>query len=205
MGYGLLARVLTGWTGDIEYYDDFVTVNVGARSRESAASLLVRLVSAVYTETGHALVISSDDSGTVTITHPAGTVFGIAPVGNTATRTGFSGTYGGAAAYTADDPMASVWVPERGARMTSPLLATSGRGQAVGDGSAASPPMRAPAGSRYVAWDDEAALALGYEYDYWHDGRLFGRFVIDGARHVPLGITRVTNAITLELDVREVA
>lgn len=201
MGHGLLARVLTGWTGDITYEGDG-DVAIEPRARESAASLFARLTSSVRALDGALLTWTADANGVVSVSSSA--AFNIVFTGNCGARTGFTGTYSGAASHTAAVAVPSAWVPSRGARLVSPLLATSGRGQAVGDGSAASPPMRGAAGSRYVAWDDEAALALGYEYDYWHDGRLFGRFVIDGARHVPLGITRVTNAITLELDVREV-
>ena len=202
-GYGILARVLTAWTGGVTYTGAGGALLCPAQARDSAASLLTRLAMAVYARDGESLAWSVGASGIVSV--QGSETFALGLAGNAGTRTGLTGTYASASSYVAAAPMSDAWAPQRGLRMGSPLLATSTRGAVVGDGSAASSPMRSAASSRVVAWDDDvSALVLGREYDYWHDGRLFGRVVIDGARYVPLGTVRRTDAITLELDVREV-
>lgn len=203
-GYGALAGVLTAWTGSLYYDDGTVTVTVTARGRESVASLFARLIHEVYVRTDDQLLLSVSLTGVITISGP--NVFELGLSSNHATRTGFSGVYTGAAIYTADDPYEQGWVADRGMRMDAPLWATSGERGAVGDGSGATAPTRAPARARYVAWDSVTHLPdLTREHDYWHDGRLFGRFIIESARLVPLGITRTDENITVEIDIGESA
>lgn len=203
-GYGALAGVMTGWTGDLEYDDGTTTVTLVAYRRESVASLFARLVHEVYVQTGERLFVTVSLTGEITIS--ASVTFDLTLTGTHADRTGFTGTYTGAASYIADDPYEQGWVADRGMRLDAPLYATGGTRGAVGDGSAGATPTRAPARARYVAWDSVTYLpALSREYDYWHDGRLFGRFVVESARLVPLGITRATNNITVEIDVAEVS
>lgn len=203
-GYGALAGVMTGWTGTLEYDDGSTTVTVSALRRESVASLVARLVHEVYAQTGELLLVSVSLTGVITIS--GATAFELAAGSNTAIRTGFTGVYTGAAAHTADDPYEQGWIADRGMRQDAPLWSTSGERGAVGDGSGATAPTRAPARARYVAWDSVTHLPdLTREYDYWHDGRLFGRFLVESARLVPLGITRTPDNITVEIDIGEVA
>jgi len=204
-GHGALAGVMAGWTGTIEYDDGVINPVLSPMARESAASILARLVHVVYAETGTRLAVSVDASGVITIAHPT------VPIslyfdGNCDNRTGFTGSYLSAPSHTAAASYEQGWVADRGMRQDAPLWSTSGERGAVGDGSCATAPTRAPARARYVAWDSVTYLPdLSREYDYWHDGRLFGRFVVESARLVPLGITRATNNITVEIDIGEVA
>lgn len=202
-GYGALAGVMTGWDGSA-YYDDGVnTVDATALARDSVASWLVRLIHNVYVQAGVLLSVSVSAAGVITIS--AASSFSLSFSGGHATRTGFTALEYAGATVTADDPYEQGWVADRGMRLDAPLYATGGTRGAVGDGSAGAAPTRAPARGRYVAWDSVTYLPdLSREYDYWHDGRLFGRFVVESARLVPLGITRATNNITVEIDVAEV-
>jgi hypothetical protein len=195
---------MTGWSGTGYYDDGGITVGITAQARDSVASLFARLINDVYVATGATLSVSVSSSGEVTISGPVD--FEISFSGNYASRSGFTGTYAGASSHTADDPYEQGWIADRGMRQDAPLWSTSGERGAVGDGSGATAPTRAPARARYVAWDSVTHLPdLTREYDYWHDGRLFGRFLVESARLVPLGITRTPDNITVEIDIGEVA
>lgn len=203
MGYGALARVLTGWTGTIAY-DDGTSVAVTPYTRESAASLIARLAHAVLVATGVTLTISVSSSGVITLTGTA--TFDLTVTSNTATRTGLTGSYTGATTYTAAGAYTGAYVPAYGLRLNGMMLATS-RTSLVGDGTGGVSPIQEAAGGRLVVWDDEIGYpTLGDEHDVWHDGRLFGRVAIEGARLTPLSrYIRSTTTTQLELDVREVA
>lgn len=203
-GNGALAGVMTGWTGTIEYDDGATTVEVTPLARESVASLFARLAHEVYVQAGERLSVSVSASGVITVS--ASAAFDLTLSGTVDNRTGFTSTYTGAATYTAAAPYDQGWIADRGMRLDAPLWSTGGERGAVSDGSGATAPTRAPARARYVAWDSVTHLPdLTREYDYWHDGRLFGRFLVESARLVPLGITRTPDNITVEIDIGEVA
>lgn len=203
-GHGALAGVMTGWTGDITFGSDYDTT-ITPMARESVASLFARLVHQVLIDGGLRVGVSVDSTGTITLACEA--PFVLVLTGNCAARTGYVGSYVTPAnSQTAEDPYEQGWIASRGMRLDAPLWSTSGERGAVGDGSGATAPTRAPARARYVAWDSLTYLPdLSREYDYWHDGRLFGRFIVESARLVPLGITRTPDNITVEIDIGEVA
>lgn len=203
MGYSSFARVLTGWTGSLVYSDGTYTVIITPFTRESAASLIARLVHGVLVASGQTLAVSVSSAGIITLT--SGLAFDLTLTLLTATRTGFTGTYTGALTYTAATGFASSWVPSKGMRLADPLLATSGRG-VTGDGSAGVAPVRTGATSQVIAWDAGIALPelANYEHDLWHDGRVFGRLLVTGVRRVPLSAIRSVDTVRVELDVQEV-
>jgi len=200
MGSSSIARVLTGWTGTVVC--DGITVT--PHLRESAASLITRVVQAVLVGTGRALSVSVSSTGIVTIS--AATSFDLSLGVNCGTRTGFTaGPYSGAASYTGATAYTQSWVPSRGLRLESPMLATT-RGSAIGDGSTRAP-LRTAGTSRLIAWDSPLALPDldGFDLDVWHDQRPPVRVTVEGRRYAPLGRQRAAGQIVVEFDVREVA
>ena len=201
MGYGSLSRVLTGWTGSIVVTYLGVTITV-TPERESVASLIARLVEAVAPY-GLTLTVSVSSASVITLTGSA--AFDLTLSGNSATRTGFTGSYTSATTYTAAAGYANAWTPANGMRLGGVLFAST-KTSATGDGGLAGSPARISGTARLVAWDSQLAIAdFGYEYDVWHDGRLFGRFIARDVRRVPLGRLRNTTTVSVEIDALEVA
>lgn len=200
MGLGSLALVQAGWTGELEY-DGVGYTTITPFTRESVASFLARYVHQVLIATGEALVVTVGADGKITIAGPS--AFDLIASGNVATRTGFTGTYTGASTYTGAIAASGIYVPANGLRLPDAMLATSGRGM-VGDGSGGVAPVRGSASSTLTAWDSGITLPDEGTYDYWHDGRVFGRLLITGRRRVPMSTIRTVDTVRIECDVQEV-
>jgi hypothetical protein len=120
-------------------------------------------------------------------------------------RSQITGAYTGATTYTAAAGYANAWTPANGMRLGGVLFAST-KTSATGDGGLAGSPSRISGTARLVAWDSQLAIAdFGHEYDVWHDGRLFGRFIARDVRRVPLGRLRNTTTVSVEIDALEVA
>lgn len=204
MGYSSLARVLTGWTGTIVWAD----VSSGTFTpftRESVASVMARLV--------YEMTVSGQTGVTIEVT-AAGlvTIGGAAPdftfTGNIATRTGFTaggGIYSGGGPYVAASSFSGAYVPAYGLRLADPLLATS-RGAHVGSGAAGVSPVMVSGASRLMLWHSAITVPdMSYEYDVWHDGRVFGRVLAKSFVRVPMSTLRTVSTTRIDLDVMEVA
>lgn len=200
MGLGSLALVQAGWTGTLEY-DGAATVTITPFTRESVASLFARLVHEVLVATGEALALEAGSDGKITITGL--TAFDLVASGNVATRAGFTGTYTGAATYSGDLAASGIFPPRKGLRLPDPLMATSGRGM-VGDGSGGVPGVLSAASSTLQSWDNGMTMPNEGTYDYWHDGRVFGRVLVTGRRRVPLSSIRTVDTVRVDVDVLEV-
>ena len=199
MGYSAFARVLTGWTGSIVV--DGVTVT--PRTRESVCSLFARVVRDVAIATSRFLTLDISSTGVVSLSSSSS--FDMSATFNTATRTGFTGTYTGATSYTAAGAYSTAWVPANGLIVEGALLATT-RGSAVGDGSGAQAPRRVSTQTQIVAWDSQLTLPAfaDHDWDVWHGGRWFGRFVVRGVTREPMGPQRMTTNVRVVLAVTEV-
>lgn len=205
MGYGAFARVLTGWTGTIALTYFGTTITVTPMSRDSVASLVARLL-AESARAGVTLTASVDSSGVLTVT--GNDAFDLTLTGTVESRTKLdAGPYSSVTSVTGTGAYANAWVPAKGLRLADPLLATS-KGTYSGDDGYGTAPWSVSAGSRVEAWTGAMTLPDldGYEHDYWHDGRLFGRVVATNVRRVPMSAhLRATTSTRFEFDVSEVA
>lgn len=208
MGSGAFARVLTGWTGTAVVTPPYpgVAVTVTPLARESVASFVARLVSEVAVKSAFTLTVSVSSSGVITLT---GTdAFDMTLTGTVESRTKWdAGPYSSVSSVTGTGAYSNAWVPANGLKLADPLLATS-KGTFTGDDGYGTAPWRVSAGSRLEAWT--GALTLpdldGYENDYWHDGRLFGRVVATNIQRVPMSsYLRSTGTVRFVFDVVEVA
>lgn len=199
MGYSAFARVLTGWTGSMVI--DGVTI--APRTRESVCSMFARAVHDCAI-TGRLLTVEISSTGVITISSDSN--FDCTFSSNTATRTGFTSTYTGASAYTAAGAYSTAYVPANGLRVNGVMLATT-RGGVVGDGSGAGAPRRTSRSTTITVWDSQLTLPdfADYDWDVWHGGRWFGRFVVTGLRREPMGRLRAVTNVTTTLDVAEVS
>ena len=196
MGSAALATVQTGWTGTITAGG----ITVTPRTRESVASLIARLTVEAYAQAGLTLTWSCSSSGVLSVVGDA--TFTLSATNNTATRTGFTGTYTGTTTYTAAGAYSGAYVPTAGLRLGEPGQLVE-RGSVVGDGTLAyagpsvSQRTTLSVWSSYAdTWDAEDAIT-GVQ-DVWHDGRVFGRVLVEEVRRVPLGRLR---SGTMRLDV----
>lgn len=199
MGYSAFARVLTGWTGSMVI--DGVTI--APRTRESVCSMFARAVHDCAI-TGRLLTVAISSTGIITISSDSN--FDCTFTSNTATRTGFTSTYTGASSYTAAGAYSTAYVPANGLRVNGVMLATT-RGGVVGDGSGAGAPRRTSRSTTITVWDSQLTLPdfADYDWDVWHGGRWFGRFVVTGLRREPMGRLRAVTNVTTTLDVAEVS
>jgi hypothetical protein len=197
MGYGSLSRVLTGWTGSVLVVGPDVEVTPYAR--DSVASLIARCTE-VALAYGYVAEWSVGSNSKITLSSASTAEFAL--TGNTETRVGKSSFSAGDTATTA---YANAWTPANGLRVGGVMLATSKSGM-TGDQGYGVPPHRVPGSTRIVVWDSQLQIAdFSHEYDVWHDGRLFGRFVARDVRRVPLGRLRNTTTVSVEIDALEVA
>lgn len=180
-----LAEVLDGWTGTITVGGYAVT----PRQSESVASLMARVVAEVYARsraaTGAALTlrVTVSSSGVLSIAS-GGDAFAVVATSNTATRTGFTGTYTGAASYTAAGAYTGAWVPSAGLQLDMAQV-TVERGEVTLSGSAASVAQPIAMRSTLTAWTTYADTWPSEErtglYDVWSDGPyLLGRVFVEG-------------------------
>ncbi len=202
MGSGAFSRVLTGWTGSIVVTTNSIDVTITPFTRDSAASLLARMVQDVIAQTSTVITISVSSAGVITLTGSAS--FNIVLTTNCTTRTGLTGSYTGASTYTAAGAYTGAWVPAYGIRQAAPLFSTTG-GAVVSAGTAYSG-RRQAASTQVIGWDSTLSLPdTTHEYDYWHDGRVFGRFQARNVRRVPMGRARAVDQNRIEFDVVEVS
>lgn len=204
MGYSALARVMTGWTGSVVCEG----VTITPRTRESALSLMARVVHDVLVNDGTRLAWTVSSSGVLTLSLAPGDgsgTFALSASSNTATRLGFTGgPYSGAATYTAAGAFSNGYVPSKGLRLEGPFLAAT-RGSVTGDSGYSSASRRVAASTRLVMWDTLATPDIeGHELDAACDGRWFGRFVVEGLERVPMGSLRQTDNVRIEARVREI-
>jgi hypothetical protein len=191
MGYGALARVISGWTGTIAAHG----VTVTPRPRESVASLIARLVAGVATATSERLTVSVSSSGVLTLSSTS--TFTLTATNNTATRTGFSGTYTGATSYTAASAYSSRYVPTLGLRADNGAW-VSNTGGPVADGSLGVSGILAPGRCEVTMWTSFADAWASEQtvrpdvYDVWHDGRIFARLCVDTIRRTAPSKLRTT-------------
>jgi hypothetical protein len=209
MGASSFARVLTGWTGAIawSYLSAPYSGTVTPFTRESAASLIARLVHDLLVVAGLSMTASVSTAGIITVDlGPNDDVLELTLTGNVATRTGFTGTYTSGQPYTAATGFDSSWVPSKGMRLVDPLLTTSRLG-VTGNGLGGVAPVLTSATTTMLAWDAGIALPelANHEHDLWHDGRVFGRLLVTGVRRTPLSAIRTVDTVQVELAVQEVA
>lgn len=206
MGSGSFARVLTGWTGTAALVAAGTTVTVTPHTRESVASFVARLVAEVVAQTALTLSVSVSSAGVVTLSSTV--AFDLTLTGTVATRTAWTaGPYSSVTSVVGTGAFANAWVPANGIRLADPLLSTTRGGFTADDGFGVAP-WRVSTASRIVALDSGLSLPdlAGYENDYWHDGRLWGRVVATGVRRVPMSSRlRSTTTTRIEIDVLEVA
>lgn len=187
-GYQCTASVLTEWTGAITVGGYTVT----PRSRESVVSLMARITEEVYVAslaaTGTALRISWSVSSTGVLTITGDAVFVVSATNNTATRTGFTGTYTGATTYTAAAAFSGAYVPTVGLSLDLPSLYAT-EGGAVADGTLAWSGPENPARATLTYWTSYAdawpAELQSGEVDVWGSERLLGRVFVERFRRVP--------------------
>lgn len=187
-GYQCTGSVLTEWTGALTVGGYVIT----PRSRESVVSLMGRVVEEVYVAslaaTGTALRISWSVSSTGVLTITGDAVFVVSATNNTATRTGFTGTYTGATTYTAAGAFSGAYVPTVGLMLDLPSLYTT-EGGAVADGTLAWSGPENPARATLTLWtsyaDSWPAELQSGEVDVWGKGRLLGRVYVERYRRVP--------------------
>ena len=205
MGYGAFARVLTGWTGTAVIVANGATVTVTPQTRESVASFVARMISEASAQTQVTFAVVSSSAGVLTLT--GSTAFDLTLTGTVESRTKWdAGPYSSVTSVVGTGAYANAWVPAKGIRLIDPLLATT-RGTWTGDDGYGTAPWRVSATSRIEALDSGLTLPDldGYENDYWHDGRVFGRIIATGVRRVPLsGSLRSTTTTRFEFDVSEV-
>lgn len=205
VGYASLSKVVAGWTGTVAVTYGGITTTITPRLRESVASIFVRLAHEVYRDSGLALSIGIDSNPIVRAS--ASAPFDMTTSGNLATRSGLSDlTYSGAASYEGPDDAQNEETAFFGARLVGPILAGD-IGSATGAGGYGYAPMPALGKTQlrwwtiYAhTWSDEQISGV---YDFWQDGRIFGRIRIDGWRRVPMGLLRSTG-IELVADVQAV-
>jgi len=121
------------------------------------------------------------------------------------TMMGLSGTYTGAADYTAVDPAPGVVIPSRGLRLDGPLWSSEGYRPANTSGAATSALHTLGGGSILLdlPWADAWALettARGVVYDVVHCGRWVGRGRVTDVTRERQG--RLSSIITLSLSVQ---
>lgn len=187
-GYQCTGSVLTEWTGALTVGGYTIT----PRSRESVVSLMGRVVEEVYVAslaaTGTALRISWSVSSTGVLTITGDAVFAVSATSNTATRTGFTGTYTGATTYTGTGAFTGAYVPTVGLMLDLPSLYTT-EGGAVADGTLAWSGPGNPARATLTLWTSYAdawpAELQSGEVDVWGKGRLLGRVFVERYRRVP--------------------
>lgn len=187
-GYQCTGSVLTEWTGALTVGGYTIT----PRSRESVVSLMGRVIEEVYVAslaaTGTALRISWSVSSTGVLTITGDAVFVVSATSNTATRTGFTGTYTGATTYTAAGAFTGAYVPTVGLMLDLPSLYTTDGG-AVADGTLAWSGPENPARATLTLWTSYAdawpAELQSGEVDVWGKGRLLGRIFVERYRRVP--------------------
>lgn len=188
MGYACTASVLSGWTGALTIGGYVIT----PRSRESVVSLIARAIEEVYVQSlasaGVALRLSwsVSSSGVLTVTGDA--AFDLSATSNTATRTGFTGTYTGASTYTAAAAFSGAYVPTSGLSLDLPSLYGT-EGGAVADGTLAWAGPEQPARATLTLWTSYAdawpAELQSGEVDVWRDGHILGRVFVERYRRVP--------------------
>jgi hypothetical protein len=194
MGYGALAPVSSGWTGTITAHG----VTVTPRARESVASLFARLAYEVAAATTNRLTVSVSSGGIITVSSTA--TFSLVASSNTATRTGFTGTYTSASSYTAATAYTGAYVPTLGLRVDNGAWVQT-VGQQVSDGSLGYAGPLSVGRCEVTMWTSFSDAWTNEDtptgvYDVWHDGRVFARLCIDTARRVPPGRLR-TGAMEL--------
>lgn len=208
MAYAALAEVAAGWTGSVALTYGSASTTVTPRTRESVASLVARLVADALSDCGLVLSVSLTSAGRVVLTGrdtsatPA--TFGLVWAGTAGSFCGFdlgAGTYTGGASYTATDPYTGRWLPSDGLRVDGTGLATD-LGRAVSTGAYASSGAMAGESTTIRAWTTHADAWTVEDdivgvYDAWHDGRVFGRYRIDGWTRAPLGRLRTTAPLYL--------
>lgn len=188
MGYGALAPVSSGWTGTITAHG----VTVTPRARESVASLFTRLAYEVAAATTNRLTMSVSSGGIITVSSTA--TFSLVVTSNTATRTGFTGSYTSASSYTAATAYTGAYVPTLGLRVDNGAWVQT-VGQQVSDGSLGYAGPLSVGRCEVTMWTSFSDAWTNEDtptgvYDVWHDGRVFARLCIDTARRVPPGRLR---------------
>jgi hypothetical protein len=202
MGYSSLAPVVAGWSGTMTINGIVVT----PRTRESVASLIARATVDCYAQTGLAVSWSVSASGVISCS--AASAFDLVLSGVVDNRTGFTGSYTGAASYTAAGAFTGAYVPAYGLRLNGRALAQR-IGSAVSDGSSGfTGPLTAGAQDLVMwtgyadAWAAEADV-LGV-YDVWYDGRVAGRVLLEDVKRTS-PLTRLRDSImALECSARAV-
>ncbi len=190
MGYGAIAGVLAGWTGVWTMTSNGVTSTLTPETRESAASLVARMIEAAFVDQGLTLTASLSASGVITLSADA--LFAMTFDGNCGDRVGFnSSPYGAGGPHEAEQAYIGVWVPTIGLWVNGVQLAQA-PGRAVSDGTfgvagalgLGTVPLHIET-SFADAWAKEATIT-GMA-DVWQDGRVFARGRIDRWRRTRKG------------------
>lgn len=204
MGYAVLSLVRSGWTGTAVLTYSGITTTITPRTRESVASIVVRLAAEVYVDSGLSLTIASLDDTSLSLT--AASAFSLTLTGTIESRSGLiNGPYS-AVTQANGDPTDVDRAALTGVRAEAPtLLVPTGQPTGSGGYGHAHAPQLGRTRLRWwttadQVWGDETASGV---YDLWQDGRIFGRYRIDGWRRVPMGKRRDT-AIELVADVQAV-
>lgn len=204
MGVGALARVQTGWTGTAVLTSAAVSITVTPLARESVASFVVRLL-AESSQLDATFAAQVDATGAITLS--ANAAFDLTVTGTVESRTAWNaGPYSGVTSVTSVSAYSTAVVPAVGMRLRDPLLALA-RTAYTGDNGYAVSPWRVPATTTLTGLDTTLELpdTSGHDFDYWHDGRLFGRFTVTGVRRIPLSTSlRSATTTRYEFDVTEV-
>lgn len=205
MGFASLSKVVSGWTGTVAVTYGGITTTITPRLRESVASIFVRLAHEVYRDLGLVLSVGIDSEPIIRVSAPS--AFDMTTSSNLATRSGLSDlTYTGAASYEGPDDAQNEECASTGARLVGPTLAGE-IGGATGAGGYGYAPIPALGKTQLRWWTNYAQSwtdeQINGVYDFWKDGRIFGRIRIDGWRRVPMGRLRSTG-IELVADVQAV-
>lgn len=184
-----IARVLSGWSGNIEV----AGYQVGPRQRESAMALMARVVAHVYAAslaaTGVALTLTLTVSAGGVLTLTGDAVYVLTATGTTRTRLGWTGTYTGASTYTAAAAIASGHVPAHGLQLDLAAPWQS-EGSPAADGLMAWTGPEQTTRSVLSLWttysDAWAAELLAGEWDVWAGSRMLGRVFVERFSRVPV-------------------
>lgn len=171
-----LAKVVTGWTGSISLITGGVTTTITPEARDSAARILIQLVTETARDTGTETQAWVDSAGKVRIYCAA--AWRLASSGTTQTRldTPASAIYSAGVTFEASSAHSDGYYPEYGLRVNgAPAAFTTVDPTSAG---AYAPSTRLDSRSYSLVgydtlsnqWDQEVALSNHDTWDLWRDG-----------------------------------
>jgi hypothetical protein len=175
-----LALVDSGWTGDVQITRGATTETITPQGRTSAAAIWSEVVRAAQNKFGGTWQGWPDSAGKLHIVTSLAS-FDLVCSGTTKTRLVFTGTYTGAAEYTAASAHHSAVYPAYGMRLSIGVASRATRAPSANGDFGGSGARMGPSGSMvcYGTYAEivslESALDGGETHDAWIGGRVVGR------------------------------